>query len=275
MAGNDGGEGRRAAHFASEEVPLYYQLRTILRETILSGRYGAGEQIPTEVQLVQDYGVSRITVRQSLGMLEEEGLIRREVGRGTFVSDHLPPRPSLNMDGTLNDLISPGMASSIRLVDHRVTKATAEDAEDLRIRPGDPLVRCARLLYHSQEPYCLVVNLLPQAIGAKLTRRYLRKGSILQYVENTLGMKLREADQTVKAILADATLARILQTGIGSPLLLVHRLVRANDGTPVERVLAHFRGDLFSLSVHLAREKGRSRSVTGWSLVDPGKKRTR
>jgi DNA-binding GntR family transcriptional regulator len=67
--------------FVSDQVPLYYQLQSILADKILSGFFSIDQQMPTEAELEADYGVSRITVRQALRILEEKGLIRREPGR--------------------------------------------------------------------------------------------------------------------------------------------------------------------------------------------------
>ena len=71
--------------FVSSRIPLYYQLENVLREKITSGTFTGGERLPTEIELIEQYGVSRITVRQALSALAEEGLIDRKQGRGTFV----------------------------------------------------------------------------------------------------------------------------------------------------------------------------------------------
>ncbi len=66
--------------FVSSRIPLYYQLENVLREKITSGSYGDGEQLPTEIELIEEYGVSRITVRQALAALAEDGLIETQAG---------------------------------------------------------------------------------------------------------------------------------------------------------------------------------------------------
>lgn len=254
--------------FVSDEVPLYYQLGTVLRDMILSGHFAPGEQLATEAELVEEYNVSRITVRQALKLLENEQLIRREVGRGTFVADAIQPTPALRMDGTLDDLISLGMATSVKLLELRRIEATQKDADALQIEPGETLVRCMRVRYYHREPYSLIVNLLPLEVGEGLTKSYLRKGSILQYIEQDQGIHLRDADQSVQAVLADATLAKLLDTRIGAPMLFVHRVVFSEEGQPVEHVRTYYRGDFYALSVHLTRDSERPQTSTGWALRD-------
>jgi GntR family transcriptional regulator len=248
----------RDSRFTSAEVPLYYQLAGVLREQILSGRFGTGDRIPTEAELVGEYGVSRITVRQALSSLEEEGLVRREVGRGTFVNEHRTFTGALKVEGSLDDLISIGLFTSVKLLDLRTVKATPDEAAALKIEPGSLLTRCARLRYWHGDPYCHIVVDLPHEIGRRLVRTDF-KGSILRTLEDKLNIHIRDAQQTVRASLADASLARLLDTRIGAPLLSIDRLVMRDDGTPVEHVRTHYRSDIYSFQVHLARDRDQRR----------------
>ncbi len=257
--------------FASSEVPLYYQLGTILREQILSGTYAVGDQLPTEAELVADYGVSRITVRQALKTLEDEDLVRREAGRGTFVTGH-PVGDTLQMEDTLDDLMSMGLATSVELLDLRKVAVTPQDVETFELcRVGSPpdagrpsgatgrratrsVMQCARLRRHHETPYGYIVNRLPIAIAERFEDQDWGSGSIMQTLEQRLGLRLRVADQTIRATLADAPLARLLETRIGAPLLSVDRVVRTDDGHAVARVHTYYRSDVYSLRVHLTRD---------------------
>jgi GntR family transcriptional regulator len=236
------------------EVPLYYQLAGILRELVQWGEFAESGRIPTEAELASQYGVSRITVRQALASLERDGLIAREVGRGTFVRPQRRKTAALKVEGSLDDLISIGLFTSVKVLDLRTVKATREQAGALHVAPGSALTRCARLRYWHATPYCHVVVDLPGEYGERLTTRDF-EGSILRALEDRLHVRIRDAHQTVRASLAGARLARLLDTRIGAPVLAIDRLVRGEDGTPVERVTTHYRSDLFSFSVHLHRDQ--------------------
>ncbi|MEM7586274.1 MAG: GntR family transcriptional regulator [Acidobacteriota bacterium] len=240
--------------FVSGEVPLYYQLGTILREQILSGAYTLGDQLPTEAELVADYGVSRITVRQALKTLEEEKLIRREAGRGTFVTG-LPGVPeTIQMEDTLDDLMSMGRATSVQLLDLRRVASTRQDVETFDIDLEDQVTQCARLRCHHEIPYSYIVNRLPTEIAEGFEDKDWREGSIMRAVEKRLGLRLRVADQSIRATLADAPLAKLLGIRIGAPLLSVDRVVRTDEGRAVARVHTYYRSDIYSLNVHLTRD---------------------
>jgi GntR family transcriptional regulator len=259
-------EGAAPARFLSNEVPLYFQLASVLREQILSGRYSKDDQLPTEAALVAAYGVSRITVRQALTSLERDGLVRRQVGRGTFVTDAHQFSGEQKVEGSLDDLISLGYFTSVKVIDVRTVKANRADAAVFGFEPGAPLVRCSRLRYWHKDPYCHIVVDLPGEIGRKLKPADF-KGSILQALENKLHIHIRDAQQRVRASLADAAVARLLDVAIGAPLLSIDRLVMSDDGKPVEHVRTQYRSDIFSFSVHLHRD----RTEQSWSPKKTGK----
>lgn len=256
---------KRPPPFVTDAVPLYYQLGSVLREKILSGQSAPGDRLPTEAELSTEYGVSRITVRQALSALEDEGLIRREAGRGTFVSEHRPFTGALKVEGSLDDLISMGLTTSVQLLDLRTVEATPQLAQALQVPVQSPLTRCTRLRFHHEEPFGYVVVFLPPDVARRLRRADWKRGSLMKILDG-LGYTLGDADQTVQAALADATLARHLRTRIGAPLLSVDRVVRTVEGRPVEAIHTYYRSDIYTLSVHLARTREHAPGEVRWSL---------
>jgi len=109
--------------------------------------------------------------------LEEEGLIRREPGRGTFVTDRQPFAGRLALDGTLEDLISMGLATSVKVLDVAEVTASSSDLTLLDLPPGSLLTRVSRIRYYEEHPYSFIVSQLPVEMGRHLSRRYLQRGS--------------------------------------------------------------------------------------------------
>ena len=247
-------------------VPLYYQLAGILREHIVSGKYHVGDRLPTEEALSKDYDVSRITIRQALGDLEKEGFIKREAGRGTFVADRGRFSNTFRMEGSLEDLISMGQSTTVRVLTLATLKASASEADFLRVNLGDPLVRCTRLRLHGGTPFSYIVNHVPGDLGKHLKPEAWKKGSILRQIETELGIRMGDADQTISASLADAHLARLLKTNIGAPLLSVDRVVRSVEGRPVEHVHSYYRSDIYSFKAHLVHNPIPSETDESWSV---------
>ena len=255
-------------------VPLYYQLASILRDHIVSGKYHAGDRLPTEEALARDYDVSRITIRQALSDLEREGFIKREAGRGTFVADRRTFSNTFRLEGSLGDLISMGLTTSVKVLTLATIKASASEADFLRVNLGDPIVRCTRLRLHAGTPFSYIINHVPGDLGKHLSAEAWKKGSILRQIETELGILMGDADQTISASLADAHLARLLKTTIGAALLSVDRVVRSIEGRPVEHVHSYYRSDVYSFKAHLVHNPFPSETDEPWS-VSPGKRRPR
>ncbi|MCS6874668.1 MAG: GntR family transcriptional regulator [Pyrinomonadaceae bacterium] len=245
--------------FADSRIPLYYQLENVLREKIISGEFEPGQKIPTELELIDQYGVSRITVRQALQALAEEGLIERKQGRGTIVAIRKTKRRKfsgiIHLTGSLDELIEMGMETPVKVLEMNKIEADSHEAELLQIKPGEPIYRLKRLRMHEGKPFGLIVNYLPEEIGSNLTMAELSSGALLNIIEKKFGYRLESALQEIRAELADAYVAQLLDVRVGTALLSIDRTVYALGSKPVEYVHSLYRSDLYGYSVKLLREK--------------------
>ncbi len=245
--------------FVSSRIPLYYQLENVLREKITSGSFVGGERLPTEIELIEQYGVSRITVRQALASLAADGLIERKQGRGTFIAERKSKKRkftgTIHLTGSLDELIEMGMDTPVKVLEMNRVDADAHEAELLRIKIGTPIYRLKRLRMVENKPYSLILNYLPEDIGSKLTMAELSTGAVLHTMETKLGLKLDNAVQEIKAELADPYVANLLDIRVGSALLSIERTVYTDEGRPVEYVHTLYRSDLYGYSVKLVRDK--------------------
>src|SRR5215470_19046067 len=132
-----------SSEFVSKSIPLYYQLENILREKIASGVFSAGARLPTESELIRQYGVGRITVRHALAALVKEGLIERRRRRGTFVTERKTRRRAveerIDLTGSLDEIIAAGADLSFKVIDMNRVEADPYEAELLGLAAGDPL----------------------------------------------------------------------------------------------------------------------------------------
>lgn len=244
--------------FANSRIPLYYQIENVLREKITSGAFAAGEQLPTESDLIEQFGVSRITVRQALASLAIENLIDRRQGSGTFVAQRKTRQRkfdgTIHLTGSLDELIEMGLETPVKLLEMNRIEADKHEAALLQVKTGTPVFMLKRLRLHEGTPYSLIVNYLPVEIGENLTESELGSGAILQSIENKLGYRLHEARQQIKAELADPYVAELLGVRVGSALLSIERTVYTDKGKPVEFVHTLYRSDKYGFSVYLKRD---------------------
>lgn len=250
--------------FASSRIPLYYQLENVLREKIASGAFEAGERIPTELELIEQYGVSRITVRQALQALSDEGLIERRQGRGTVVSARKSRKKRftgmIHLTGSLDELIEMGMDTPVKVLEMNRVEADLHEAELLEIKIGTPIYRLKRLRLNEGKPFGLIINYLPEEIGSSLTMAELSSGALLHTMETKLGYQLDNALQQIHAELADPYVAKLLDVRVGTALLSIERTVYTEEQKPVEYVHTLYRSDLYGYSVKLVREKKKKKA---------------
>lgn len=265
--------------FVSSRIPLYYQLENLLREKILSGAFVAGDRLPTENELIQQYGVSRITVRQALTALAEEGLIERQQGRGTFVAERRtrrrPFEGTIHLTGSLDELIDMALDTPIKVLDMTRIEADPHEAELLGLQTGEPVFRVKRLRLREGKPFSLIVNYLPAEIGARFTNEELSSGSLLRLLEKKFGLHLESAKQQITADLADPYVAGLLDVRIGSPLLSIERTVYTDDGRPVEYVRVLYRSDRYNYTVLLTRDRQNKSKAKSSAKAKPVKSASR
>lgn len=252
--------------FVSARIPLYYQLENVLREKIISGAFEAGERMPTESELIDEYGVSRITVRQALQSLTDEGLIERHQGRGTYIAARKTKKRkftgTIHLTGSLDELIEMGMDTPVKVLEMNRVEADAHEAELLQIKTGDAIYRLKRLRMNEGKPYSLIVNYLPDEIGSSLTMAELSSGALLHTMETKLGLRLDNAIQEIRAELADSYIAKLLNVRVGTALLSIERTVYTDEARPVEYVHTLYRSDLYGYSVRLVRDFGKTDNGT-------------
>jgi len=245
--------------FVSSRIPLYYQLENVLREKITSGAFGAGDRLPTEIEFIEQFGVSRITVRQALSALSDEGLIERKQGRGTYIAARKTKKGkfagTIHLTGSLDELIEMGMDTPVKVLEMNLVEADLHEAELLEVKVDTPIYRLKRLRMNDGKPYSLIINYLPEEIGSQLTMAELSSGALLHTMETKLKLNLDNAIQQIHAELADPYVAKLLDIRVGTALLSIERTVYTDEARPVEYVHTLYRSDLYGYSVKLVRDK--------------------
>jgi GntR family transcriptional regulator len=251
----------------SRKLPRYYQVYLTLRDWIHNGNYRAGSQLPTESDLCETFGVSRITVRKAVDLLVSDKLIRREQGRGTFVTgnDAIPPLTG-DMGQVLKRLDS--LAQRSQPVNIRITTedADAETRTDLQLDAGAK-VTCLSLVRVLQGKVIgRSRTYFPADLNVDLNQGDVESLSILSILENK-GISVLSADQLIGATLADMQDATALGCAVGTPLVRLRLIVFDNTYRPVERHDAVYLADFYQHRIHLVREPS---EVGGfrWSHTD-------
>lgn len=242
--------------FPLSPVPLYSQLKELLRTRILDGSYPPLSRMPSEAELGKAHGVSRITVRQALGDLQKEGLIFKIHGKGTFVARPKAFQNVSTLQGLAESMGERGYEVINRLRSFRFVPADAQVAARLQVAEGDSVAQIKRARLVNRELVSLEVTYLPEAVGRRLEKADLVSRDIFLILENDCGLPLGHADLAIDAILADAELAAALEVEEGSPVMRIERLTHGADGQPLDYEHLYYRGDAFQYRLRIDRHKG-------------------
>lgn len=137
-------------------LPAYVQMADILRSSISSGEYQPGKQLPSESALAKTHGVSAMTARQAVSVLEEEGLVRRIQGKGTYIRRIGVSTSSFGL-GTFEEIFADKENLSVRIINASVKKTPGTEKEILELDPTQPVILVERVILHKNEPFALHV----------------------------------------------------------------------------------------------------------------------
>ena len=230
--------------------PLYLQVASTLRRRVETGLWAPGSQIPTLDELAAEFSMARVTLRQALALLEDEGLIRRQQGRGTFVADHLPERQWLRLGASWPALLETVSTLSPRLL------VLEDSARHPELKPGEgkpaPAYKFMRRVHLTAEgaPYCLIGIFLDQRVFMKDPAAF-KSQTVLPLLEGVGGVAVASAHQTLTIGTADAEAARHLALPLNAPTAEVRRVVTDSTGCAVYLAELIYRGDVVKLDIQL------------------------
>lgn len=237
-------------------VPLYRQVSDYLAGEILSGRLAPGASIGSETELQERFAVSRITLRQAIGLLVDQNLVIRKQGKGTYVEAIPLQLPLGSLEGTTQIARHLGRATWSRVVSKRIVKGRRNAREILDVQKDQKLVEIRRVDYAGDEPLALATIDLPTEIGVSLSAAELEREPLYPLLERTQRIVAEEAYQTIQAAEASENVARHLDIPVGSPIMTVTRATRDDRGNMIEYSVIDFKASAIQFSVSLRRKSG-------------------
>ena len=234
----------------TEGVALYVQIREALRQQITSGQLEPGQRLPAEDELAAQFGVSRMTVRQGISDLTDEGVLYRRRGVGTFVAQFHVERNHHKLTDFLETARAEGFEAEVRSLVREIVPATILVAKALAVQEGEPVIRIQTLRLANGVPITVYDEYVAYKLCPQLFQEELLARPAWQALQS-YGFVIKRAVQRIEARLADADIADLLSIEEGAPILYKHRVVFTEDGAPVELILCHNRGDSYSVAMTL------------------------
>jgi len=235
------------------QLTLYSRIREDLRARIVSGRWQPHDRIPSESELMSQYGVSRITVRQALGDLEKAQLIFKVPGKGSFVATGRPFQQLGRLQGFAEAMATRGHDTFNRLLRLATVPATDQVAQQLRLAPNTPVTEIERVRFLDGQPVSLDVTWLPAALGQRVANQDLASRDIFLIIECDCGLPLGHAELAMEAVAADVHVASLLGLAPAAPVLRIERLTHDRAGQPVDYEHLYCRSDVLQYRLRLER----------------------
>ncbi|KRK79141.1 GntR family transcriptional regulator [Companilactobacillus nodensis] len=225
-------------------VPVYIQIHNRIKKEIESGKWAVGERIPSERKLAEDFDVSRMTLRQAIQTLVDEGILQRQVGSGTYVASSKVQEKMSGTTSFTEITEGQGKKPSSKTVSYHIADPSMSEMEKLKLEDGDQVLRMERIRYADDQPICFEVTTIPTTIVSNLGKEDITS-SLYKALEDKAGLRLGDATQTVSAMLSSEKIANLLKVKRGSAILRVRQVTTLDDGRPFEYVRSQYAGDRF------------------------------
>jgi GntR family transcriptional regulator len=228
--------------------PLYMKIARRLLADIARGRLRTGDRLPTEDDLIETFGVSRITVRQAFDVLRRRGLVERIAGRGSFVTS--PPGAYVMTIASIEDVVQAGADSDVRILEWKAVRPAPAVERRLRVRRAYVL-RSVRS--RAGAPLCYSETYTTIDIGRRIERAELLRRTMLETIESKLGIQIGSAAEEISGAVADGALARHLGVPRGAPVVIVEMTFVDVDDRAIEYFKTSYRADQFRRRNRLRR----------------------
>ncbi len=235
--------------FGGTPIPRYIQLADIFRQRVNKRIWQPGSTLPSIDQLMEEFNVARVTVRQAIALLADEGLLSPQRGRGTFVTSKATARRQLRVETTLGDLVS------MYRGDRPEHATLAENISSPVIYERDGIA--AQKYFHMRrvhsrdgERYCVISIYVDYRVFRRAPARF-RRELALPVLTSLPGLKIASAQQTLTISTADVETSRLLGISVNSPMAEVRRVMCAPDRTVIYLAEVSYRGDYIHLEMDL------------------------
>lgn len=236
------------------KISLYQQLYDILHKDIISGKYKPGDMLPSETNLMEDYGVSRITVRKTMDMLSNENLIQKQRGIGSRVLPRYVEQTLNRVVHFSNDMKNHGYNYSSEMLENKMINPTPSMKKHLNLyekHQTSPLIKVKRLRNINGIPACieeayLIYNMCPDVYNMDFSVKSLRL-----FLEDEYNIKWVKSRQRIFARKVGEENAKYLKLSLNDPVLYIERITYTSDNQPGEFLRGFYRSDIYCFYAEL------------------------
>lgn len=233
--------------------PLYLQISEFLREEIKNGSYHAGDILPSEKKLMDDFHVSRNTSQKAIEDLVRDGLAIRIQGKGTFVPKSIVDFGLHRLTSFSEEMHFKGLKPSSKLISLNCSTVEKDITAQLNLMPDEPVYVLERVRYGDGNPMAYQSSYIPEKFCEGLDSHDFSKGSLFSVLEKVYHHRISWQEQQVKPRLARQKEAALLEVEEGTPLLYLEGVAYLERDIPIEYKRIYYRSDLYNFSLRSVR----------------------
>lgn len=237
--------------FANKLALRYVQIADLIRQRIVRGVWLEGQRLPTLEALVAEFGVARVTVRQAIRLLSDEGLLSAQQGRGTFVTHRPRQDRFISVFTTLAELSRAYRDTRPEVVNIEEGAKAPPFLDQTGGTPAKRYTFMRRVHHRDGRPYCVISIYIDQKIFSRSPKRF-RTEVVIPLLTSMPGLKIAEAHQALTIGSADMEVSRLLMLPLNAPVAEVLRVFKDDKGTLIYVAHATYRGDAIRLEMNLA-----------------------
>ncbi|MBM7711185.1 GntR family transcriptional regulator [Enterococcus xiangfangensis] len=235
------------------KVPLHKKIRINLLEKIQNGEYVENQLIPTEMELAEEYNVSRPTIRQAVQSLVDEGYLEKRKKRGTIVKKNKIQQEFTHVIESFDlEMNRKGILPKTKVLNFQQVVASEEVAENLELNQGDAVYKLTRLRYAEEKPVVLVTSYIPFELFPNFQQIDFTKEKMYQ-VFKEMGHPIKTVTRKLEVIKADETISDLLDVAEGDPMFYFHTQGFSENHVPIEYSISKYRGDINYFVFELAQ----------------------
>lgn len=243
----------------NSSIPLYEQITNVLRQEILNNVYGSSGSIGTHTQLAKRFGVSLITIRKAVQILEEEGILAIHQGKGTFVNRTTLVDPLNSLTGASNLLRDMNVTTTNRVPVMEVRKTPGWLPSDVQAILGPECLFILRVVFVGNIPFANTEMYLPIKYAASFTREDVEHQTVYQLLEQRLGVSLGKGRQIIRAAGAAGSAVENLKLPKNHPVLQIERKAYSKEGELIEYMILSYEASRYSFLIELDLNPGTAR----------------
>ena len=232
-------------------IPLYYQLKNIIKTDIENGTLKTGDTIPTEMEIMSHYNISRFTVRQAISELVNEGYLLRKTSKVTFVTEPNKKTSFIKSFEPFHQQIQElGKTPHTELLDMSVMKPDDRIRELLRLGTNDKVISLFRRRFADATPVVTIQNYLPYNLCHFVLSHDFKDVSLYNLFMSQPETCIDNTRTIVSAETATPEDVKLLEVKPGSPMLCFNNISTTSDGTIIDYAYAHYRGDMNKFEIN-------------------------